>query len=240
MDVDTPRGEKKEPQAFTTGRWTQAVQDGEWPAYIAVDSEGFGADPLKYPSFAYALVVLSNTGRPVCSSVHYLPLKPGDEASWEPRCWKEYVREKLDPKVLKGYIDACAKSPYETVEAGWKAIAKEIDWIYETYDQPERPLRWITDCGHYDIGRLNQYLSQYAGRQEAWYSAKCIHWISDIGEAKKAVKAMLPDAWRAFQTRMKAVKFTKSHDPLEDAMHIGAEYVAFREVVEMNTWRYAD
>lgn len=249
IDSNTPRGQPDEKtqqpdedaKAFKSASVEEiplsALQEGERPAYIMVDMEGFGNNPLKYPTFAVAFVVMSNKGRRLFWSSHYLPYDI-NEAAFEPRCWKEFVSCKLDPAVYKGYVRACSETRYEQVPDAWIAIAKQLDWIYEKYDTDEaNPLVWIADCDHYDMGRLNQYFAVYAGRQEAWYSHKRIHWIRNISEGKKVMKALNPAAYKTFEEAMKKSPYSKSHDPVDDASHIGYEYVAYKSVLDVYTYK---
>lgn len=246
MEVATPRGaaqpeeEKQEKdedpptKLLGTGshRLSTPLKEGERPAYLIVDMEGFGCNPITYPTYALAIVVMSNQGRRLYWSSHYLPYKVGEKA-FEPRCWQEFVSCKLDQAVYRGYVRACAESPYKNVAEAWEKIAAELDWIYDAYDQdPSNPLVWVADCDHYDLGRLNQYFSMYTGRKEAWYSDKRVHWIRNISEGKKAMRALNPKAYHEFEAAMKQCPYNKSHDPVDDASHIGFEYVTYKATLD--------
>lgn len=209
--------------------------EGEYPAYIAVDTEGLGAHLRKYPTVAVAFAVFTNKGRLIYTFQAYLPHRNLTKDDIEPRCRREFWdnREKTPEGIWERLVQNCNDSPYKDVQAGWRAVDNAIQEIYDIFGpiakaKADKRLSWVSDHPAYDVGRLNYYLCEYVDRQEVWYNGEKYHFTNDAGEGIEAMKQLHPDLHTVFKQALAATGYSKKkHDCVEDAKFIGAEYALY-------------
>lgn len=210
----------------------------DYPAYIAIDSEGLGEHADLYPSVSWAFAVLSHHGKVLHTWQTFIPVRV-DQTNIEPRCWKEFWSHV--PEQVTHLAAQCRKSPYTTVTEAYQAISDQIEFIYDTFDSVQEqkngfnyPIKkgrliWVTDNGQYDIGRLNHYLWKYTKRTTGVvYSEKgAYHCNEDCGSYKDGLKVDDPNRYQDLKSQVDQRGFKKTHDCIDDALHIGYEYAIF-------------
>jgi hypothetical protein len=205
--------------------------------FVAVDTEGLGANQRLYPTVAVAFAVFDEHGKLHDSWKINFPYEVSEKCI-EPRCWREFWNnpEKCDPKVYQQLVNDCkaAQTTYETVGEAWAHVRKVIDGYYYRFDSPGQPLTWVSDCPDYDVGRIDAGLSFMQDGDDTGLRYRMDggdrslrHRVADCGTGKDALKQLRPCAYLRFKAELDASSYKKNHDCLEDAKRIGFEYVTF-------------
>jgi len=200
--------------------------------FVALDTEGLGEDKNKYPTVAVALVVFNRQGQILRQFQTYMPYEIS-EATIEPRCYREFWNnpQKCSPKVFANLVQQCASSKHRNMADAWRAVADEIDRIYEIYDT----VTWVTDCADYDVALVSHYLGMYTDRVGLRYDVLTgtRHRVVDCSSGMYVIRKVFPMAYVKYQAAVEAAGApSHTHDCLDDALRMGIKYIKFLDLVE--------
>lgn len=203
------------------------------PTFVAVDTEGLGDNMFEFPTVAVAFVAMDPHGNVLHKWQTYMPCEV-TEKTIEPRCYKEFWNNpaKCKPEIYADLQKKCKESPYKELDEAWKAVSDEIDRIYDMF--PDNPVVWVSDCPDYDIGRIEAYLAYYTrrGRSLRYDKHGVRHPVEDCDSGRDVLKRLFPSKYQAYKESVKATGAKHTHDCLDDALHIGTEYIKYLQLVE--------
>lgn len=203
------------------------------PTFVAVDTEGLGDNMFEYPTVAVAFVAMDPHGNVLYKWQTYMPSEVTEKII-EPRCYMEFWNNpaKCNPEVYRDLQKKCKESPYGEIDEAWKAVSDEIDHIYDMF--PDHPVVWVSNCPDYDIGRIEAYLAYYTrrGRSLRYDKHGVRHPVEDCGSGRDVLKRLFPDKYKAYKESVKATGAKHTHDCLDDALHIGTQYIKYMQLVE--------
>jgi len=204
------------------------------PVFVALDIEGLGDDTEKYPIVAVAFAVVSRAGKILRTFQTYMPFEVS-EATIEPRCYREFWNnpKKCDPKVFAELQASCRNSPHRNMADAWRAVADEIDFIYENFGTGN--ITWVTDCADYDVALVTQHVKLHAQRVGLRYDTATgtRHRVEDCASGMKIIRKVFPEVFQRLQAAIEAAGAPEhTHDCLDDATRMAIKYVKFLDAVE--------
>lgn len=202
--------------------------------FVALDIEGLGDDTEKYPIVAVAFAVVSRAGKILRTFQTYMPCEVS-EATIEPRCYREFWNnpKKCDPKVFAALQASCRNSTHRNMADAWRAVADEIDRIYEEFE--DTTITWVTDCADYDVALVTQYIKTYAHRVGLRYDVltNTRHRVEDCSSGMKIIRKVFPEVFQRLHAAIEAAGAPDhTHDCLDDAVRMAIKYVKFLDATE--------
>lgn len=212
----------------------EAKQTDHGPVFVAVDTEGLGANMVKYPTVAVAFAVVDAQGRKLYTWQGYAPYQV-DESTIEPRCYKEFWNnpDKCDPAVFRALQKSCKESKYKESAVFWYAVSETIDEIYELFGP--KNVTWVGDCLDYDYGRLDyELMSRNIRPLGLRYDTKTQqrHCVEDCDSGLEVLRLVNPDKYSTYKRWVEETGLKHSHNCLDDAVLIATKYVLFKKAVQ--------
>lgn len=202
--------------------------------FVALDIEGLGDDTDKYPIVAVAFAVVSRQGKILRTFQTYMPCEIS-ESTIEPRCYREFWNnpKKCDPKVFAELVHQCKNSPHRNMADAWRAVADEIDRIYEEFGVGG--VTWVTDCADYDVALVSQCMKLHTHRVGLRYdvATNTRHRVEDCSSGMKVIRKVFPVVFQRLQAAIEAAGAPNhTHDCLDDATRMAIKYVKFLDATE--------
>lgn len=231
---ETPRGDQVAPtDKSDKPDKPEESKQGFGKVYVAVDTEGLGADLVRFPTVAVAFAAVDASGRKLYTWQGYMPYNVCKDTI-EPRCFDEFWNNpaKCDPKALPALQKSCAESKYASRDDFWQAVSTVIDEIYELFGPGN--VTWVGDCLDYDYGRIDCELMCRSIRPMGLrYDTKTKkrHYIEDCGSGRELLKSVNPDKYATYKRAVEATGLKHTHDCLDDAILIATKHALYQKTV---------